>query len=140
MIRKLALTLAFMLLPAAAMAQEHKPHHPAGHGTAAAAGEHKDFALQLIEKRAELKLTDAQVEKLRALSAEMAEHHKKMSADHAAMDAEHRVEMEEKMHAKLRAVFDQNQIKTVHELMVKHHAEMACMHNEDGKCKVPTRE
>jgi hypothetical protein len=139
MIRKLALTLAFMLLPAAAMAQEHKPHHPAGH-TAAAATEHKDFALQLIEKRAELKLTDAQVAKLRALSAEMAEHHKEMSEDHAAMDAEHREEMEEKMHAKLRAVFDQNQLKTVHELMAKHHAEMACKHGEDGKCKVPTRE
>ena len=140
MIRKLALTFAFMMLPAAAMAQDHKAHHPAGHGTAAAAGEHKDFALQLIEKRAELKLTDAQVAKLRALSAEMVEHHKQMSAQHASMTAEDRAEMEEKMHGKLRAVFDKDQLKTVHALMAKHHAEMACSHGEDGKCKVPSRE
>jgi hypothetical protein len=139
MIRKLALTVAFMLLPAAAMAQDHKAHHGAAHGATAAA-EHKDFALQLIDKRAELKLTDAQVEKLRALSVEMTEHHKQMGADHASMNAEHRAEMEEKMHAKLRAVFDKDQLKTVHELMAKHHAEMSCKHGEDGKCKTPPRE
>jgi len=140
MIRKLVLTFAFMLLPTAAMAQDHKAHHGAAHGATAGAAEHKDFALQLIEKRAELKLTDAQVAKLRALSVEMTEHHKQMATEHASMDAEHRADMEEKMHTKLRAVFDKEQLKAVNALMAKHHAEMSCKHGEDGKCKAPSRE
>jgi hypothetical protein len=148
MVRKLVLTAAFMFLPAAAMAQDHSAHHAPAKKEAAAehhkksgdhhmkAGEHhKNFAEQLIEQRADLQLSEAQVKKLEALSAEMTEHHKGMGKN-----AEHDNEMEEKMHAKVRAVFTPEQMKKVHTLMVKH-AQHACGGDgKDDKCELKSKE
>src|SRR5688500_10786013 len=119
MVKKFILACAFLFIPTAAMAQQHTGHHSPTHAGSASAGEHKDFALQLIEKRAELKLTDVQVTKLRELSAKMAEHHKSMGKD-----AEKDAEMEELMHSKVRAVFDKEQLRKVEAMLVKHVAEV----------------
>lgn len=147
MVRKLVLAAAFMFVPAVAMAQDHSAHHtPAKREAAAehhkagaehhkAGADHKNFAKQLLEQRADLKLSEAQVKKLEALSAKMAEHHEGMGKD-----AEHDMEMEEKMHAQLRAVFTPEQMKKVHALMVKH-AEHACGGDgKDEKCGIKSKE
>ena len=137
MLRKLVLMLAFLAVPAVAAAQDHSAHHGAHHPPAKGAGvaEHEDFAQQLIAMRADLKLTDAQVQKLRALSVKMTEHHKNMGKN-----ADHDMEMEEKMHTELRAVFDQAQMKKVHALMVKHAAKACGGDNKSDKCHAPARE
>lgn len=136
MVRKLVFALAFMCVPAVAAAQDHSAHS-AHHDAAKADGlaAHEDFAQQLIAKRAELKLTDAQIEKLRVLSAKMVEHHKSMGKN-----MEHDVEMEEKMHTELRAVFNKEQLKQVHALMAKHAAEACGGDGKGTECKVPTHE
>ena len=135
MIKKLVLTAAFLFVPAAAMAQHHTGHHAPAHSGAAGVSEHKDFAVQLIEMRAELKLTDVQVAKLRDLSAKMAEHHKSMGKD-----AERDAAAEELMHSKLRAVFNAEQLKKVNVLMAKHVAEVCGGNGTDGACKLPSKE
>src|SRR5688572_16685330 len=135
MFRKLVLTCALMFVPGVAMAQ-HTGHHAPTHSASAGVGEHKDFALQLIEMRAELNLSDAQVAKLRALSAKMAEHHKTMGKN-----AEHDAAMEELMHSKLRAVFtDPEQLKKFEALMTKHVAEVCGGNGADTKCPAASKE
>lgn len=132
MFKQTVIALAFTLVPGMAMAQHHQ--HDAAkkehHGHDKVAEHHKDFAQQLIEKRAQLKLTDAQVGKLHALSAKMSAHHKAMGAD-AQADAD----AEEQMHGELLKVFTKEQLKQVHPLLLQHIKEV-CGGDKDGQCKI----
>lgn len=116
MFRKFAFALALTLLPAAAMAQEHQHHAPAAKKHEHKA-EHKMFPQQLIEMRTELKLTDEQVTKLKALSVKMEEHHKTMGKPEHADD-------EGKLHVELLKIFNEEQRKKVVPLMRAHMDEM----------------
>jgi hypothetical protein len=132
MFKQTVIALAFTLVPGMAMAQHHQ--HDAAkkqqHGHDKVTEHHKDFAQQLIEKRADLKLTDAQVSKLQGLSMKMRAHHKAMGAD-AQMDAD----AEEKMHGELLKVLTKEQVKQVHALMKEHMKEM-CGGEKEGQCKI----
>lgn len=134
MFRKLLVALAFTFVPAVAMAQEHQHHDSAAkkhdHMKMEHKGEHKDFALQLIDKRADLNLADAQVAKLRELSAKMVEHHKAMATG-AKMDAD----AEGTLHVELLKIFNEEQLKQVRPLMRAHMDAMKCM-DENKQCKM----
>lgn len=135
MFRKLLVALAFTFVPAVAMAQQHQHQDTAAkkHGHMMKMehkGEHKDFAQQLIDKRADLNLTDAQVAKLRELSVKMVEHHK-AAAKGANMDAD----AEGTMHVELLKIFNEEQLKQVRPLMHAHMMSMKCM-DDDKQCKM----
>ena len=115
MLRKFVIALALMFLPTVAFAQEHQHHGAAKKHEHHMKGEHKDFAQHLIEKRADLNLTDAQIEKLRALSAKMGEHHKAMTKA-----AKHDTKAESSLHGELMAIFTEEQLEKVRPLMKAH--------------------
>ena len=114
MIRKFVLALALMLIPSAAMAQ-HDHHAPAAKSTVK---EHGNFAKELIALKADLKLSDEQIKKLEVLSVKMDEMHKKMEGHHA--DKAEAAKSEDKMHADLLAVFNEDQLVKVRPLMKAH--------------------
>lgn len=118
MVRKALFVMALLLVPGAAMAQNHD-HHAA---KPAAKAEHGNFAKELIALKADLKLSDEQITKLEALSVKMDEMHKKM-ADHHAKASES-AKSEDKMHADLLAVFNEEQIVKVRALIKAHHDKM----------------
>ena len=118
MLKKALFVLALLLVPGAAMAQNHD-HHGA---KPAVKAEHGNFAKDLIALKADLKLSDEQISKLEALSVKMDEMHKKMADHHAkASDA---ARSEDKMHADLLAVFNEEQLVKVRALMKTHHDKM----------------
>jgi hypothetical protein len=131
MIKRMALALALVMLPGAAMAQHHDHAKPA----AKPAAEHMNFARELIAAKADLKLTDDQIKKLEAFAVKMDEHHKKMDGQHAAKaDAkadEAAVKAESKMHTDLLAVFTEEQLVKVRPLMKAHMDK--CEHMKDAK-------
>ena len=131
MIKRIALALALVMLPGAAMAQQHDHAKQ----TAKPAAEHMNFARELIAAKADLKLTDDQIKKLEAFAVKMDEHHKKMDGHHAAKaDAkasEDAVKAESKMHTDLLAVFTEEQLVKVRPLMKAHMDK--CEHMKDAK-------
>jgi hypothetical protein len=81
--RRLAVALLLALLPAAAVAQgsgEHKEH---GKTAEQQMAHHEALVQSIVAKRAELNLTDAQVEKLNAFKTKVSEHHKTMMKEGA---------------------------------------------------------
>ena len=134
MIKRFVMALALVVLPGAAMAQQHD-HAPKQ--TAKPAAEHMNFARELITWKADLKLSDEQVKKLEAFAVKMDEHHKKMD-HHAKADAKadaktsaDAVKAEHKMHEDLLAVFTEEQLVKVKPMM-KAHMEK-CEHMKDAK-------
>ena len=118
MIRKALFVFALLLMPGVAMAQHHD-HHAA---KPAAKADHVNFAKDLIGLKADLKLSDEQVRKLESLSVKMDEMHKKMEAHHGnAADAS---KAEDKMHAELLALFNEEQVVKVRALLKAHHDKM----------------
>jgi hypothetical protein len=131
MIKRIALALALVMLPGAAMAQ----HHDHAKAAAKPAAEHMNFARELIAAKADLKLTDDQIKKLESFAVKMDEHHKKMESHHpakadakAAADV---VKAEVKLHTDLLAVFTEEQLVKVRPLMKAHMDK--CEHMKDGK-------
>lgn len=120
MIKRIALAVALVMLPGAAMAQHHEHAKPA----AKPAAEHMNFARELIAAKADLKLTDDEIKKLEAFAVKMDEHHKKMDAHHAAKanakPSEDAVKAESKLHTDLLAVFTEEQLVKVRPLMKAH--------------------
>ena len=140
MVRRLALALALTVLPAAAMAQgatgEHKEHAKMMSQELS----HEAFVQGLIEKRAELELTDDQVAKLAAFKTKLSEHHKAMkaapkhemkemkhdaaAAKHDAKAMAHEDPAMAELHKEFMAVFtDAQRVKV--EALMKAHAEAA---------------
>ncbi|HET9440363.1 MAG TPA: hypothetical protein VFO52_09340 [Longimicrobiales bacterium] len=127
MMKRLALVLALVLLPGAAMAQQHQ-HQQAK--PEAGKAEHMNFARELIAAKADLKLSAEQITKLEAFSAKMDEMHKKMAAmhkdsaqahaGHGEMKQGNMAEMEGKMHADLLAIFTEDQLVKVRPMMKAH--------------------
>lgn len=130
MIKRIALALALVMLPGAAMAQHHDHAKPVAKSVA----EHMNFARELIAAKAELKLTDDQIKKLEAFAVKMDEHHKKMESHHAAkVDAkagDDAVKAESKLHTDLLAVFTEEQLVKVRPLMKAHMDK--CQHMKDA--------
>ena len=140
MFRQAAIAIALTLLPVAASAQEHQHNETAtakkaehSHMSTAKPGEHVNFAQLIVQKRAELKLTDEQVAKLEDVSAKMAQHHAAMAKPGApkADEADHA-----KMHDSLMSIFTEEQAVKVRELM-KQHKEHCDMGGEK-ECKMDT--
>jgi hypothetical protein len=136
MLRNAALTIALVLLPAIASAQEHshtdaakKAHHD---HAAVQAGGHVDFAQVLMKNKAELKLTEEQITKLEDLSAKMTKHHAEMMKS-GAKPVEHTADS--KLHEELMAIFTEEQRAKIHPLM-KQHMEGVCAKSEDKQCKM----
>ena len=137
MFKKAAIALALILFPAVASAQHHQHSDAAkkaqhDHAKAASA-EHVNFPQLLMEKRAELKLTDEQIAKLEDISARMAQHHAEMKKagakhDHAAGS---------KLHDELLAIFTEDQLAKVRPLMKDHMAGKCAA--EDKECKVEAK-
>lgn len=120
MMKRFVMVLGLMLLPGAAMAQQHDH---AKKEMAKPAAEHMNFARELIAAKAELKLTDEQVKKLEAFAVKMDDHHKKMDHHAAKADAkmsDDAVRAESKMHTDLLAVFSEEQLVKVRPLMKAH--------------------
>ena len=121
MIKRLVLALALVIVPGAAMAQQH---NHAKKETAKPAAEHMNFARELIAAKADLKLSDEQVKKLEAFSVKMDEHHKMMADHHAAKTdakaSDEAMKMEGKMHADLLSIFTEEQLVKVRPLMKAH--------------------
>lgn len=155
MLKRIAFLSVLLLLPSAAMAQDHPHAAPqTKHDHAAAAGEHAHFPQLLIQKRAELQLTEEQIVKLEAISAKMAAHHKAMSEHHDKM-AEHHEKMkteqaemksmkhdgmkhdkpEAAMHDELFSIFTPEQLEKVKPLMKEHMASM-CASEGGEHCKM----
>ena len=137
MLRKAALTIALTLLPAIASAQQHshgdaakKQSHE--HSTAEMSGQ-GDFAHFLMEKRAELKLTEEQIAKLEDISARMAQHHAQMKKAGAKPDQAAGT----RMHEELMSIFTEEQLVKIRPLM-KEHMEAMCGTGEEKQCKVHT--
>jgi hypothetical protein len=122
--KRVLIVSALMLLPTAAMAQQHEHAQP--HAAKPAAAEHANFAKELIAAKADLKLTDDQIKKLEALSVRMDEHHKNMGAHHSehAKTGDEAAKMEGKIHADLLAIFTEEQLVKVRPMMKAHHEGM----------------
>lgn len=137
MLKKLVLCLAFTLMPAAAMAQHQHGGHdaakPKDNGHAAMMKQHEAFVEHVIEERAELKLTDEQVVKLRKFAAKMVEHHK-MEMAHAAA-GHHDAATEGKMHKEFDSIFTEAQLAKVNEMRAEH--AKSCMPSGEKQCKMP---
>ena len=122
----MGLGLALLALPQAARAQ----HHDHAAAPKAAAKAHTDNpARTLIAARAELKLTDDQVKKLEAIALRMDAHHKSMSGAHGAGAhggaAKHEMgKGENQIHKDFLAIFTEDQLVKVKEVMAAHHAGM----------------
>jgi len=143
MLRQAAIAIALTLLPVVASAQEHQ------HGTttttttttqktehshaSTAKHEHVNFAQLIMQKRAELKLTDEQVTRLEDVSAKMEQHHAAMGKPGApkATEADHA-----KMHDSLMSIFTEEQAVKVRELMKQHKEQ--CGMNGEKECKLDT--
>jgi hypothetical protein len=140
MLRQSLIALALTLLPVAASAQEHQ-HGETGaakkaehsHMSAMKHGEHVNFAQLIMQKRAELKLTDEQVAKLEDVSVKMQQHHAAMGKPGTpqATEADHA-----KMHDSLMSIFTEEQAVKVRELMKQHKDQ--CGMGEEKQCKMET--
>jgi hypothetical protein len=117
MIRKVLFVFALLLVPSAAMAQHHD-HHAAKPAKA----DHGNIAKDMIALKADLNLTDDQIKKLEALSATMDEKHKMMAGMHA--NAAEAKKIEDKLHADLFAIFNEEQVVKVRALLKAHHDKM----------------
>ena len=124
--RRLAIALVLALLPAAGAAQgggEHKEH---GKTAEQQMAHHEAMVQSIIAKRAELNLTDAQVEKLNAFKTKVSDHHKMMMKegahgmkhDGAPMKSEDPAMA--KMHEEFLAIFTDAQRVKVEELVKAH--------------------
>lgn len=137
MIRRIAVTLALVLLPAAAMAQQ--PKHPATASTAAHMDhqamlkQHEDFLQSILAKRGELKLTDAQVKQLKEFDEDMAEQHEKMMKAEAKA-AKHELQ-EDSMHQQLMAIFTPAQRQQVEAMMKEHMKSLKDCKDANGKAQ-----
>ena len=138
MLRQAAIAIALTLLPVAASAQEHKHGETAtakkaehSHTTTMKHSEHVNFAQVIMQKRAELKLTDEQVAKLEDVSAKMEQHHAAMGKPGApkATEADHA-----KMHESLMSIFTEEQAVKVRDLMKQHKEH--CGMGEEKECKM----
>jgi chromosome segregation ATPase len=152
MFKRIAFLSALLLMPTAAMAQDQPQEKK--HDHAATAAKHTPFPQLLIQKRAELNLTDEQVAKLEAISAKMAEHHNEMAEHHDKM-AEHKQQMKTEqaekkemkhdgmkhdksaasMHDELFSIFTPEQLEKVKPLMKEHMAAM-CAGEGEEQCKM----
>ncbi len=136
MVRKAIFTLALLLFPAVASAQHHQHSDvakKAQHDHAKAAAEHANFPQMLMEKRAELKLTDEQVAKLEDVAAKMAQHHAEMKK----AGAKHDPAAGSKLHDELLSIFTEDQLVKIRPLMKDHMAAKCAA--EDKECKVEAK-
>ena len=148
MLRTALIALA-IAMPAAAMAQQDHSAEMKAHET---------FVQSLIDKRASLHLTNAQVTKLKTFKSKMVAHHKTMMAGmknskhdmagmkHDSMDhkmmmgmshdttMKHEMNMNDPMHKELMAIFTPAQRKKVEALMQEHMKQ--CGMEAEGQCKV----
>ena len=137
MLRQAAIAIALTLLPVAASAQEHQHSQTAtakkteqhSHTTTTKHGEHVNFAQLIMQKRAELKLTEEQVAKLEDVSAKMEQHHAAMGKPVApkATEADHA-----KMHESLMSIFTPEQTVKVNDLLKQHKEQCG----EEKECKL----
>jgi hypothetical protein len=129
MLKRIAFLFALLLMPSAVMAQNQPQEKK--HDHAAAASEHKSFPQLIIQKRADLNLTDEQVAKLEAISVKMAAHHKAMAEHHDNM-AEHHQQMKAKQaeKAEMKAEMKADKAEMKHDAMQHNAMSEEQLHDE----------
>lgn len=129
MVVGIGMGLALLTVPQAARAQHHD--HAAAPGAVAKAHT-ENPARALIAARAELELTDVQVKKLEAIALRMDAHHKSMGGGRKAHGsaAHHEVgQSERQIHKDFLAIFTEEQLPKVKQVMAAHHAGMHPKHD-----------